>query len=228
MSTSVPITLSAEAIDDLIYDARAGDLEALNEDVANLANQHSCNESQIVASAIDLAEQSEGGSGSCVLHFPAANGNIKILNALLQKLSAADAAQRSALVNHRNYSGNTPLHWAALNTHLECVKALVGAGADLTVKNDAGHDAVFLAERKAWEALEKDAQEGEGQGEGEDQDQEIEMTIGGEEGEGEVKDAGEMSAGRQVVEWLLASDVAASLEKGATEGSASGERSASA
>jgi hypothetical protein len=73
---SVPITLSAEAIDDLIYDARAGDLEALNEDVANLASQHSCDESQIVASAIDLAEQSEGGSGSCVLHFPAANGNI--------------------------------------------------------------------------------------------------------------------------------------------------------
>ncbi|KAJ5775514.1 uncharacterized protein N7511_000525 [Penicillium nucicola] len=223
MSTSVPITLSAEAIDDLIYDARAGDLEALNEDVANLASQHSCNEAQIVASAIDLADQSEGGSGSCVLHFPAANGNIEILNALLQKLSAADAAQRSALINHRNYSGNTPLHWAALNTHLECVKALVGAGADLTVKNDAGHDAVFLAERKAWEALEKDAQEGEGEGEGQDQDQEIEITIGGEgEGEGEAKDVGEMSAGRQVVEWLLASDVAASLEKGATEGSASG------
>jgi putative heme iron utilization protein len=76
MSTSVPIALSAEAIDDLIYDARAGDLEALNEDVANLASQHNCNESQIIASAIDLAEQSEGGSGSCVLHFPAANGNI--------------------------------------------------------------------------------------------------------------------------------------------------------
>lgn len=72
---SVPIALSAEAIDDLIYDARAGDLEALNEDIANLALQHSCNESQIVASAIDMADESEGGSGSCVLHFPAANGN---------------------------------------------------------------------------------------------------------------------------------------------------------
>lgn len=72
---SVPIALSADAIDDLIYDARAGDLEALNEDIANLASQHSCNESQIVASAIDMADESEGGSGSCVLHFPAANGN---------------------------------------------------------------------------------------------------------------------------------------------------------
>lgn len=72
---SVPIALSAEAVDDLIYDARAGDLEALNEDITNLARQHSCNESQIVASAIDMAEESQGGSGSCVLHFPAANGN---------------------------------------------------------------------------------------------------------------------------------------------------------
>ena len=153
---------------------------------------------------------------------------LEILNALLQRFSAADAAQRTALVNHRNYSGNTPLHWAALNTHLECVKALVGAGADLTVKNDAGHDAVFLAERKAWEALEKDAQ-GEDEGEGQDENaetQEIEMTIGEGEGEGEDKGAGEMSAGRQVVEWLLASDVAASLEKGATEGSGEGSASA--
>jgi hypothetical protein len=73
--TSVPIALSAEAVDDLIYDARAGDLEALNADIAALASQHNCNESQIVASAIDTADESEGGSGSCVLHFPAANGN---------------------------------------------------------------------------------------------------------------------------------------------------------
>ncbi|KAJ5405999.1 hypothetical protein N7465_007283 [Penicillium sp. CMV-2018d] len=219
---SVPIALSAEAVDDLIYDARAGDLEALNEDIANLARQHSCNESQIVASAIDMADESEGGSGSCVLHFPAANGNSEILKTLLQKLSSADAAQRTAFVNHRNNSGNTPLHWAALNAHLECVKALVEAGADLDVKNDAGHDAVFLAERTAWAAVEGD-EDVEG-AEGDDaQTQEIEMTIGENGGEEKpAESAGEMSAGRQVVEWLLASDVGASLEKGATEGEASG------
>ncbi|KAJ6132518.1 hypothetical protein N7471_007733 [Penicillium samsonianum] len=219
---SVPIALSAEAVDDLIYDARAGDLEALNEDIANLASQHSCNESQIVVSAIDMADESEGGSGSCILHFPAANGNSEILKTLLQKLSSADAAQRSAFVNHRNNSGNTPLHWAALNAHLECVKALVEAGADLDVKNDAGHDAVFLAERTAWAAVEGD-EDVEG-AEGDDaQTQEIEMTIGENEGEEKpAESAGEMSAGRQVVEWLLNSDSGASLEKGATEGEASG------
>jgi hypothetical protein len=113
------------------------------------------------------------------------------------------------------------LHWAALNAHLECVKALVEAGADLEVKNDAGHDAVFLAERTAWTAGQGDDAEG---AQGDDaQTQEIEMTIGENEGEDKpAESAGEMSAGRQVVEWLLASDNAASLEKGATEGEASG------
>lgn len=72
---AVPVVLSVEAIDDLIYDARAGDLEALNADIATLASQHNCPESHVVASAIDMEDESEGGTGSCVLHFPAANGN---------------------------------------------------------------------------------------------------------------------------------------------------------
>lgn len=134
----------------------------------------------------------------------------------MQKLSTIeDTALRTAFVNHRNYSGNTPLHWAALNTHLACVKALVEAGADIAVKNDAGHDAVFLAERAAWDA----AAENEGEGEAE-QTQEIEMTIGEEEDQSQnqqpSENAGEMSAGRQVVEWLLGSEKgAAGLESSA-------------
>lgn len=133
-------------------------------------------------------------------------------------MSDLDAAQRAAFVNHRNYSGNTSLHWAALNTHLECVKALVESGADVTVKNDAGHDAVFLAERAAWSASAEEVNEDE-------EMQEIELTIGegeGEgEGQGEQQPAGEMSAGRQVVEWLLSSEKAAGLESGANEGPSS-------
>lgn len=45
-----------------------------------------------------------------------------------------------------NDAGNTPLHWAALNGHLECVKLLMHSGADITIFNKAGHDAVFEAE----------------------------------------------------------------------------------
>jgi NAD/NADP transhydrogenase alpha subunit len=128
-----------------------------------------------------------------------------------------DAAQRAAFVNHRNHSGNTPLHWAALNTHLECVKALVESGADVTVKNHAGHDAVFLAERAAWSASAEEVNEDE------EQTQEIEMTVGEGpgDGQGEQQQTGEMSAGRQVVEWLLSSEKAAGLESGANEGEGS-------
>ena len=110
---------------------------------------------------------------------------IEILNYLLQSLQNETKA---SVVNHRNHSGNTPLHWAALNTHLECVKALVEAGADISIKNDAGLDAVFLAERSAWSA-EEDGEGSKGEGEA------------GAEGEGEGK--GKMSPGRMVAEWLL-------------------------
>lgn len=72
-----PISLSPEAIDDLIYDARSGDLDALKSDIESLRTQHNnCSASEIVASAIDAEPESEGGSGACLLHFPAANGNI--------------------------------------------------------------------------------------------------------------------------------------------------------
>lgn len=99
------------------------------------------------------------------------------------------------MINHRNHSGNTPLHWAALNTHLECVKALVEAGADIAVKNDAGLDAIFLAERTAWSAEEEGKEGGSAEG-------------------AEEEGAGEMTKGREVVEWLLSSDKADDLEGG--------------
>lgn len=95
------------------------------------------------------------------------------------------------------------------------------AGADVAIKNDAGHDAVFLAERAAWSASAEEVDDNENG----EQTQEIEMTVG--EGENETRGdqqqqqqagAGEMSAGRQVVEWLLGSERAAGLESGAHEG----------
>jgi len=50
------------------------------------------------------------------------------------------------VINAVNEAGNTPLHWAALNGHLESVKLLIQSGADVTIINQAGHDAVFEAE----------------------------------------------------------------------------------
>ncbi|KAE8352751.1 hypothetical protein BDV28DRAFT_120423 [Aspergillus coremiiformis] len=206
MTTKTPMTLSVEAIDDLIYDARAGDLDSLKSDLAALSTQHGCSQAWIVASAIDAEREEEGGTGSCLLHFPAANGNSEILNFLLGVLSHGEArldqTQVAAVVNHRNHSGNTALHWAALNTHLECVKALVEAGADISITNDAGLDAVFLAERADWSTEEQ----GETEAEAEVQEREV--------------DAAQMSKGRQVVEWLLSSENGNELERGAGENTA--------
>src|SRR5690606_14225292 len=52
-----------------------------------------------------------------------------------------------ALLSQTNSGGNTPLHWAALNGHLEVDKILVmAANADPTITNLVGHDAVYEAE----------------------------------------------------------------------------------
>lgn len=75
---------------------------------------------------------------------------------------------------------------------------------------------MFLAERAAWSAAAEEVGEAD---ENAEEPQEIEMTIGEEQGEGQQQaDVGEMSAGRQVVEWLLSSEKAAGLESSATEG----------
>ena len=215
-----PIQLSFDQIDDLIYDARIGELDTLRADIASLSKQYSCSEADVVSSTIDTEDGSEGGTGSCLLHFPAANGNIgmamnarlylfsvskltgknksEIVSSLLEILNSAPESS-SFIINHKNNSGNTPLHWAALNTHLDCVKALVAAGANISAKNHAGHDAVFLAERTVWST--GAAERGEQQKRQDDA--------------GEEDDLGENSPGRAVVEWLLGCDKGISLESSA-------------
>lgn len=106
------------------------------------------------------------------------------------------------------------------------MKALVEAGADITIKNVSGHDAVFLAERAAWDADASVEVENENE-----QTKEVEIPLGEmtlREGEGQAsgsgsgsnqpaESAGEMSEARQVVEWLLGSEKAAVLESGDME-----------
>lgn len=66
---------------------------------------------------------------------------------VIKLLLSADKEKPSpSFLNAVNEAGNTPLHWAALNGHLESVKLLVNSGADVTLVNRAGHDAVYEAE----------------------------------------------------------------------------------
>ena len=65
---------------------------------------------------------------------------------LLSLLPSPRPPKDDQVVSPRNSSGNTPLHWASLNGHLSVVKLLFEAGADPTMLNNAGHDAVYEAE----------------------------------------------------------------------------------
>jgi hypothetical protein len=147
-------TPTPEELDDLIYFARTSDLPALKTAILQVCERHSSLPSTILATAIDIDEDGLG-SQSCLLHWPSANGNLEVVKYLLSLLLPSEtngtnavSADKNApsLVNHRNISGNTPLHWAALNGHLACVKALAAAGADASIINEAGHDAVYEAE----------------------------------------------------------------------------------
>lgn len=149
--------LTPDDVDDLIYACRTDALDWLTEMLTTWSKQMNTSESQIIRTAIDVDDEGMG-SRACLLHYPAANGNITLVQYLLDKLAEDETqanvnggAPRTSFVNHQNINGNTPLHWAALNGHLEIVKALVKAGADPTIVNEAGRDAVVEAEYSAKE-----------------------------------------------------------------------------
>lgn len=147
------LTLSEDTIDNLVYLARAGELEELTTEIENLTSIHSCPASSILLSAIDLP------SDNSLLHYPAANGSQQIITFLLALLppspAGSPAATSKRILDHKNSSGNTALHWAALNGHLEAVKALVEAGADPGVMNAAGRDAIVEAEMSGKDGADK-------------------------------------------------------------------------
>lgn len=70
----------------------------------------------------------------------------RCLDVIKLLLSTSTDKPRPEFLNAVNEAGNTPLHWAALNGHLESVKLLINSGADVTIVNQAGHDAVYEAE----------------------------------------------------------------------------------
>lgn len=84
------------------------------------------------------------------------------------------------ILNAQNAAGNTAIHWAALNGHLDAVKVLLEEGSDPTITNQRGHDAVYEAElNDRREVVEWVLKEG---GEG------LEEGIGGDAGDGPAGD----------------------------------------
>lgn len=80
---------------------------------------------------------------------------IGILNYLASLVAdpAASPSLRSAILNLQNRSGNTALHWAALNGHLGAVEILIASGANSSIRNKAGHDAAYEAEINSKEGV---------------------------------------------------------------------------
>jgi hypothetical protein len=213
------LKLSEDEIDDLLYFARTGDAEEFE----SLKNELCKRGEWDVAELIKVARDEESGNG--VLHMAAANGYYGISSfALLCQLDLFSKLQKIltdktttalilsickslsvpspqnppmlAILNAQNKAGNTALHWAALNGHLEAVKVLLEQGGDPTITNQRGHDAVYEAEindkKEVVEWVLKEGGEGLESGVGGDggedtadaKDEEVEMG----DGEGDLKE----------------------------------------
>ncbi|WFD34583.1 ankyrin repeat-containing protein [Malassezia cuniculi] len=94
--------------DDVLWAARAGDVEALTETLAE------------AKATLETALESRNDSNNTPLHFSAANGHIEFVRHVLPSANLR-------ILLSQNDSGNTPLHWAAFNGHEEVVEALVSA-----------------------------------------------------------------------------------------------------
>ena len=79
--------------------------------------------------------------------------SLETLRRLINLCESPPSNPQTALLDSQNSSGNTPLHWAALNGHLDAVKTLISAGADPAILNKAGHDAVYEAEINGKDAV---------------------------------------------------------------------------
>lgn len=150
MPALAPSSFTLDDIDDLLYLTRANETAELQQTIADLVQRHSCTPGEVILSGVDPE------SGNTVLHYASANGFTVLLQSFFAQLSdvtvEAIPAQSGAeppttFVNRQNEQGNTALHWAAYNGHLDVVKVLLDAGADMWIKNAAGHLAMFEAER---------------------------------------------------------------------------------
>ncbi|KAL8929498.1 MAG: hypothetical protein Q9208_001167 [Pyrenodesmia sp. 3 TL-2023] len=229
MSSAILPSLSDDEIDDLLYLARINAAHDLTAGIEAIAKSQQASPADIVSATVDPE------SGNSLLHMASANGCMgtnqllylpppfcnladhamytkAVLKSLIPLPPPSSSATPVLNINLPNSSGNTPLHWAALNGHLEAVKHLVNAGANPAIKNKAGHDAVYEAETGekeeivAWLLSEgKGLQTGRGGSEGEGQEEEIiEGTEGqdkenGQNGDG-AKDGQNEVAGMEVEE----------------------------
>lgn len=126
------VELTQDQIDDVMLDARAGELDELKA----FFDEHKV---QV------LPQIKDEYSLSTALHMASANNHLEVAKYLVD-LCKDDQDILKQIIDAKNESGNTPLHWACLNGHLEIVKVLCDAGAQPFITNEAKHDAFYEAE----------------------------------------------------------------------------------
>ncbi|EER02446.1 Ankyrin repeat-containing protein YAR1, putative [Perkinsus marinus ATCC 50983] len=116
-----PALGNSDEFDAFLKAARYGDLD----DVRELLRAHP-----------ELLWESDAFTKSTGMLLASANGHTEVVKVLLKE---AGEEKKKTVANQANSQGNTPLHWAALNGHLDVCKLLVDAGADATTVNKAKH-----------------------------------------------------------------------------------------
>ncbi|EJD08377.1 uncharacterized protein FOMMEDRAFT_71069, partial [Fomitiporia mediterranea MF3/22] len=133
-----------DELEELLLDCRYGELES----VTTFIDTYGVN---VLANAHDER-------GNNVLHMCAANGHDDILAHILSLPNLP-----TSLLTSGNDAGNTPLHWACVNSQLACAKLLVNfrsssspfdiklGPALILARNSAGHTPLGEAERNGWD-----------------------------------------------------------------------------
>ena len=105
--------------------------------VYNFARDRNVDELIIALNQVDNSSNwYRGNDCSTALHWAASNGNMNIVEILLD---------RGIDINSKDTYGNTALHYAAMNGKMNIVEILVDRGIDINSKNNIGWTALHLA-----------------------------------------------------------------------------------
>ncbi|CAI5446886.1 unnamed protein product [Caenorhabditis angaria] len=86
------------------------------------------------------------------IHCAAYSGSVQVL---AQLLSPFGKKKRSYVLTLRDSRGNTPLHLAAMNNHLDCALFMLESHADATLINNNGHSAQSIAALRQHREMER-------------------------------------------------------------------------
>jgi len=132
------LALRENAMDafDVLLNFPAIDIEAManNGDTALMIASYT--ENLVAVRALLNKDAEPNKPGWTALHYASAKGNIEIIQLLLDN---------SAYIDAESPNGTTPLMMAAKGGFLKAAKLLVQEGADLSLKNQLGLDAVDFA-----------------------------------------------------------------------------------